>query len=384
MRKIIIIGVIFVVLLLIGTFGYMVFENTGFWMGLYLTIITVFTVGYGDIVPVHDSGRIFTVFLVITSVSFVFYVFSKITETMIEGELRGLYKRRKMHRQISRLKEHYIICGFGRIGKEICRILQEYKRPFVVIEKDPVEIKNLEELQYLHLQGDASDDEVLLGAGIGQARGLVSVVASDADNLYITLTARGLSPQMFIMARSSGTAGAQIKLKRAGATRVISPYSIGARRMAHLIVRPTVTDFIDLTMRAGELDLIMEELLVSPDSRLVDKNLIDSEIRKKYDVIVVAIKRQDGSMLFNPPAGHHHPGRRHPHRARRQRAHRQARPGDVTPGRTRAPPVYIPRTTASISRTARSKPTSTARLITAWPMLNSSMAGRSAIGPTLR
>ena len=155
-------------------------------------------------------------------------------------------------------------------------------------------------MQYLHLQGDASDDEVLFGAGIGQARGLVSVVASDADNLYITLTARGLSPQMFIMARSSGTAGAQIKLKRAGATRVISPYSIGARRMAHLIVRPTVTDFIDLTMRAGELDLIMEELLVSPDSRLVDKNLIDSEIRKKYDVIVVAIKRQDGSMLFNP------------------------------------------------------------------------------------
>ena len=134
MRKIIIIGIIFVVLLLIGTFGYMLLENTGFWMGLYLTIITVFTVGYGDIVPVHDSGRIFTVFLVITSVSFVFYVFSKITETMIEGELRGLYKRRKMHRQISRLKEHYIICGFGRIGKEICKILKEYKRPFVVIE----------------------------------------------------------------------------------------------------------------------------------------------------------------------------------------------------------------------------------------------------------
>ena len=300
MRKIIIIGIIFVVLLLIGTFGYMLLENTGFWMGLYLTIITVFTVGYGDIVPVHDSGRIFTVFLVITSVSFVFYVFSKITETMIEGELRGLYKRRKMHRQISRLKEHYIICGFGRIGKEICKILKESKRPFVVIEKDTEEIRNLEELQYLRLQGDASDDDVLLQAGIEQARGLVSVVASDADNLYITLTARGLSPHLFIMARSSGTPGAQIKLKRAGATRVISPYSIGARRMAHLIVRPTVTDFIDLTMRAGELDLIMEELLVSPDSRLNGKNLINSEIRKKYDVIVVAIKRQDGSMLFNP------------------------------------------------------------------------------------
>ena len=205
-----------------------------------------------------------------------------------------------MHRQIKKLREHYIICGFGRIGKEICKILQEHGRAFVVIEKDTTELKTLEELEYYRIQGDASDDEILQAAGIEHARGLVSVVASDADNLYITLTARGLNPNLFIMARSSGTAGVQTKLKRAGATRVISPYSIGARRMAHLIVRPTVTDFIDLTMRAGELDLIMEELLVSTSSHLDGKNLIESEIRKKYDVIVVAIKRQDGAMLFNP------------------------------------------------------------------------------------
>ena len=300
MHKIAVIIIIFIVLVFGGTFGYMLLENTGFWMGMYLTIITVFTVGYGDIVPVHPSGRIFTVFLVITSVSFVFYTFSKITETMIEGELRGLYKRRKMNRQISRLRDHYIVCGFGRIGKEICKILQEHHRPFVVIEKDPEEIKVLEELQFYQLQGEASDDEVLQRSGIEKAKGLVSVVASDADNLYITLTARGLNPDLFIMTRSSGSPGVQTKLKRAGATRVISPYSIGARRMAHLIVRPTVTDFIDLTMRAGELDLIMEELQVGPSSHLNGKNLIESEIRKKYDVIVVAIKRQDGTMLFNP------------------------------------------------------------------------------------
>ena len=158
----------------------------------------------------------------------------------------------------------------------------------------------MEELRYYRLQGEASDDDVLEKAGIERAKGLVSVVASDADNLYITLTARGLNPQLFIMTRSSGSPGVQTKLKRAGATRVISPYSIGARRMAHLIVRPTVTDFIDLTMRAGELDLIMEELRVSSRSHLNGKNLIDSEIRKKYDVIVVAIKRQNGTMLFNP------------------------------------------------------------------------------------
>ena len=300
MRKILIIALIFITLLLVGTFGYMLTEDMSFWMGMYLTIITVFTVGYGDFFPVHPSGRIFTVFLVITSVSFVMYTFSKVTETMIEGELRGLYKRRKMNRQINRLRDHYIVCGFGRIGKEICKILQEHQRPFVVIEKETEEIKVIEDLQYLVLQGEAADDEVLLNAGIDRAKGLVSVVASDADNLYITLTARGLNSQLYIMTRSSGARGVQTKLKRAGASRVISPYSIGARRMAHLIVRPTVSDFLDLTMRAGELDLIMEELQVGPDSHLNGKNLIESEIRKKYDVIVVAIKRQDGKMLFNP------------------------------------------------------------------------------------
>ncbi len=300
MRKVIIIALVFITLLFVGTFGYMYLENTGFWIGMYLTIITVFTVGYGDIVPIHPSGRVFTVFLVITSVSFVMYTFSKITETMLDGELRGLYKRRKMNRVVARLRDHYIVCGFGRIGKEICKILQEHHRPFVVIEKDGEEIKAIEDLQYLQIQGEAADDEVLLTAGIERAKGLVSVVASDADNLYITLTARGLNPQLYILTRSSGSLGVQIKLKRAGATKVISPYSIGARRMAHLIVRPTVTDFIDLTMRAGELDLIMEELLVGVDSHLNGKNLIESEIRKKYDVIVVAIKRQDGTMLFNP------------------------------------------------------------------------------------
>ncbi len=300
MRKIIIIAVIFLALLFGGAFGYMILENTGFWMGMYLTVITVFTVGYGDIVPIHPSGRVFTVFLVISSVSFVMYTFSKITETMIEGELRGLYKRRKMNKQISRLRDHYIVCGFGRIGKEICKILQEHHRPFLVIEKDEEESKSLDELQYMRLEGDAADDDVLQSAGIDRANGLVSVVASDADNLYITLTARGLNPNLYIMARSSGGPGVQTKLKRAGASKVISPYSIGARRMAHLIVRPTVSDFIDLTMRAGELDLMMEELKVSAASHLNGKNLIESEIRKKYDVIVVAIKRQDGVMLFNP------------------------------------------------------------------------------------
>lgn len=299
-RQIAAIAAIFILLVLFGTCGYMYFENTGFWMGVYLTIITVFTVGYGDIVPLHSSGRIFTVFLVISSVSFVFYTFSKITETLIEGELRGLYRRRKMNKEIIRLRNHYIICGFGRIGKGICKILKEHHRPFLVIEKDEEEIHVLEELGYLRLHGDGAADEILQAAGIERAKGLVSVVASDADNLFITLTARGLNPDLYIMTRSSGGPRVRTKLQRAGASKVISPYAIGARRMAHLIVRPTVADFIDLTTRASELDLMMDELVVSSGSRLNGKNLIESEIRKKYDVIVVAIKRHDDVMLFNP------------------------------------------------------------------------------------
>lgn len=300
MRRAVIIAVLFVMLLLGGTFGYMLFENTGFWTGLYLTIITVFTVGYGDIVPIHPSGKVFTVLLVITSVSFVMYAFSKITETMIEGEIQGLFKRRKMNKQVLRQKDHYIVCGFGRIGKEICRMLKQHHLPFVVIESDAEVVKEIEDLGYLELEGEASDDDILLAAGIEKAKGLISVVSSDADNLYVTLTARGLNPDLYIMARSSGTHGAHTKLMRAGASKVISPYSIGAKRMAHLIIRPTVTDFLDMTMRTSELGLNMEELRISSSSSFVGKELAESEIRKRFNIIIICIKREDGQMIFNP------------------------------------------------------------------------------------
>ena len=278
----------------------MTFEDFGFWNSVYLTAMTITTVGYGDIVPVHPYGKVFTVFLVLTGVGFVLYAFSRLAETMVEGGLRNILERRKMNKKVAQLKKHYIVCGYGRIGRVICQILKENKRPFVVIEKDEEEIRNIEAEGYFALPGEASDDEMLLTAGIKDALGLIAVVSTDADNVFITLTARGLNPGLFILTRSSGAAGADTKLMRAGASKVISPYYIGARRMAQLIVRPTVIDFIDLTMYAGELGLRMEEMRVSKKATFVNKKLMDSGIRQKYDIIVVAIKRDGEEMIFNP------------------------------------------------------------------------------------
>ncbi|WP_339137525.1 MAG: potassium channel protein [Candidatus Electrothrix sp. GW3-4] len=300
MRKYILFIAPLLVLLVIGPAGYMFLEDTCFLDGLYLTIITISTVGYGDIAPITSGGRLFTVLLIFSGVGYVMYMFSQITEAMVEGGLQRFVERRKMHKKMTRLHDHYIVCGFGRIGQEICSILRENNRPFVVIENEDEVIREIDDLGYIELQGDASDDDILLAAGIKNARGLVAVVSTDADNLYITLTARGINPGLFILTRSSGTPGVAKKLERAGATKVISPYSIGARRMAQLIVRPTVVDFLDLAMQARELGLCMEELLITEHASFVDKTLMQSGLRSKYDIIVVAIKRPDIPMIFNP------------------------------------------------------------------------------------
>ncbi len=267
---------------------------------MYLTIITIATVGYGDMVPIYPAGKVFTVFLVFAGAGLFMYTFGKITEVMVEGSLQKILERRKMDKKIARLHDHFIICGFGRIGQVICEILSDAGRPFVVIERAEEELRELDTLGYISVAGEASEDDVLLTAGIERASGLIAVVSTDADNLYITLTSRGLNPSLFILARSSGSQGTRTKLLRAGASKVISPYYIGARRMAQLLLRPTVTDFIDLAMYAGELGLRLEEIPVQKSASFADKNLMDSGIRKRYDVIVVAIKRDGGEMLFNP------------------------------------------------------------------------------------
>ncbi|MFZ5760029.1 MAG: potassium channel family protein [Thermodesulfobacteriota bacterium] len=300
MRKSITAAILLALLLLFGSFGYMVIEKSSFADGLYMTLITITTVGYGEVVHLSPQGRWFTMLLILVGVGFVMLVFSKITEAVVEGRIQAVYGRLNMKKKVSELTGHYIICGFGRIGQVIAKLMKEAGKAFVVIENDPAIISRIGELGYLFLEGQASNDDMLLKAGVQKASGLIAVVSSDADNVYIVLSARGLNPDLYIMARSSGIDGVETKLLRAGANKVLSPYYIGATRMAHHLLRPTVTDFIDLTVHGGELGLRLEELQVASTCPMVGKSLLDSNIRRDFDLIVVAIKRRGGDMQFNP------------------------------------------------------------------------------------
>ncbi len=300
MKRIVVSSLLLLLLILTGTVGYMTIEGSSFFDSLYMTVITITTVGYGEVVPLHQAGRIFTMALLLVGVGFVLYLFGEITNVVVEGGLRRILGRNNMEKKVAGLKDHYIVCGFGRIGKVICKALHDNHLPFVIIEHDAQEVQQINELGFLALEGNASSDETLLKVGIKQAKGLIAVVSSDADNVYIVLSARGLNPKLYIMARSSGAEGTETKLLRAGADKVISPYYIGAVRMAQMIMRPTVVDFLDLTVHGGELGLRLEELRVSEHSAFSHKTLLASNIRKKHDLIVVAIKREHGEMLFNP------------------------------------------------------------------------------------
>ena len=303
MKKILTGLLLLIIVLICGTSGYMLIEDTNLTDAIYMTVISITTVGFSETIPLSKVGKYFTMVLCFGGVGFFLYMVSLITEAMLEGGLHTFLGRRLMEKKMADMKDHYIVCGFGRIGKVISKILHENNRPFLIIENNPDEIKTIEELGYLVLHGDSTNDDILNKAHIMDAKALIAVTSSDADNVYIILSARGLKSDIYILARSSGKKGAQTKLLRAGANKVFSPYEIGARRMAQSLVRPTVIDFIDLTVHEGELGLRLEELQVSDTATFVNKTLMDSGIRSEHDLIVVAIKRQKGDMLFNPSPG---------------------------------------------------------------------------------
>ncbi len=282
-----------------GTIGYSVFEDMPVFDAFYMTVITVSTVGFSEIKPLSQVGRIMTVIIIVSGISILTYTLGQVARIFVEGELRRILGRRKLEKQISKLNDHYIICGYGRIGTVISRELSDENISLVVIEQDSEKIKQLEEDHFLYLNMDATSEEALLQGGIHKARGIVTAVRSDADNVFVTLTAKGLRPDIFVLARASDVKN-ESKMLKAGASRVVCPYLFGGRRMAQILKKPTVVDFIDTAMMDSQLGLSMEEAVVGPASNLIGKTLIDSQIRPRFGVVIVAIKKPTNEMLFNP------------------------------------------------------------------------------------
>ncbi len=282
-----------------GTVSYHYIEGMTLFDALYMTMITISTVGFSEIAPLSPYGRVITMIIISTGITVGAYTVGMMVKFFVEGELKKSFGRIKMEKQIAKLRNHYIVCGFGRIGALICKELHSNNIKFVIIENDAKVVEQLEEEQYLYLPLDSTSEETLIKAGIMDAKGLVTAVTHDADNVFIILTAKGLRPDIFVLSRSSDVKN-EGKLVRAGASRVVSPYLIGGRRMAQMLIKPTVTDFIDIAMMNNNLDLVMEEAKIRSRSKLVNKNLIESNLRQDYGVIIVAIKKKAGGMVFNP------------------------------------------------------------------------------------
>jgi voltage-gated potassium channel len=280
-----------------GVVGYTFIEGWSFLDSLYMTITTITTVGYSEVNPLSTGGRIFSIFLILGGMGGAFYTLFGIIEFIVEGQFGITVRRRRMVNKIAKLKEHFILCGFGRVGEEISNIFKEEDVSFVVIDNRPECIARAEESKYIFLQGDATSDDVLKEAGIEKARGLVAALGNDIDNTYITLSARGLRHDLFITARASDSE-AGTKLKRAGANRIVSPNSIGARRIAMLALRPAVVDFLDTISRRRGPELQMENVAITEKSSLAGQTVND--IRHCSKAVVLAINKKTGRLLANP------------------------------------------------------------------------------------
>ncbi len=277
----------------------MIIEGWDAFDALYMTVITLATVGYGEVHKVSRLGQLFTILLILLGGGFCLYVAGALVQFMVEGRIREILGRKRLDNKINRLKNHYILCGYGRIGQVLCKNLKDKIKKIVVIDNNPDLVPVMNEDNILYILGDASDEAVLFKAGIKHAKVLIAALATDTDNVFLVLTARQMNPDIFIMARASQEAS-KAKLQAAGANKVESPYVIGAANMAQRIIRPTVTNFLELAFEYDRKDIQMEEISISPSSRLINVKLMNSGIRQKYNLIIIAIKKPDGNMLFNP------------------------------------------------------------------------------------
>ena len=295
-------ALVVLVLLGLGTFGYMQLENMSLLDALYATVNTLTTLG-SPTKHISNAGKIFTIVLALSGIFIIFtIVFSAIgnaIELAASEKMQYLLWRRKMEKKIRGMSGHYIICGYGRMGQAISTEFKARKVPYVVVESNPEQIPKLLSEKAFFVEGDASDEDTLIAAGVERARGLIAVAPSDADNTFIVLTAKGINPKLFVVARSIKMED-EPKLRRAGADRVMSPYILGGKRMAWSVLRPTVVDFLESALYSESLELEISEVVITAGSEFANKPIRDSGIRQKSGATIIAIKSRGGGLTSNP------------------------------------------------------------------------------------
>jgi voltage-gated potassium channel len=288
-----------VLIVLAGVAGYSIIERWSLFDSLYMTIITLATVGYGETHPLSTPGRVFTLFLIMGGMGIILYGVSEVTQFVVQGGIGGILRRRKMERSIQKIVNHYILCGAGNNGHYVLEELRRTKRPVVVVERDPKKVQELVVRNILSVEGDASDDAILRQAGIDRAAGLVTALPEDKDNLFVVITARGLNPKLRIIAKLDDI-GVRNKFLRSGADSVVSASFIGGLRMASELVRPETTSFLDEMLR-GDSTLRVDEVLVKSESVYINRPLKECDVFAASGVVLVSMKGESGKFQFNPP-----------------------------------------------------------------------------------
>ena len=291
------------VTVLVAIFGYRYFGGYGWVDALWMVVVTISTVGYGERSGLSGGLQLFTIFVILIGISAAAYTFGGLFQMLLEGEIERLIGTRRMTREIEKLHQHVIICGFGRMGKNLANELREQQHAVVIVEQDQVAVEAARQSGLLVAQGDATDEKLLETVHVEVAKCLVICLPSDADSVFITLTARNLNPDLQIIARAEQLS-TEKKLRQAGADRVVMPAIVGARHMLRMITRPTTADLMEMVGESSFTDFDLDEVVIAEDSRLVGYTVQETEANRRFKLLVVAVKREDGTLLFNPEAGH--------------------------------------------------------------------------------
>ena len=300
-RRLAFIAIALAITLAGGTIGFILIEHYPVFDAFYMTVITVTTVGYTELHPLSHAGRIFNCFLILFGVSTILLAMGTMTQTVIELELNQFFGKRRIKNMIENLKDHIIVCGYGRVGRGAADELQQAGAKFVVIDNNDERVERAIKAGMLAVLADASHDQTLRDVGIERARGLIATLASDADNLFVILTAKTLNPRLHLSARVAEVSSEE-KMKRAGADFVFAPYNSTGHRMAQALLKPHVQQFLDFTTQSMGLDAGIEQVRVAERSAFADQSLGEMQVRRELGVIVLAIRRSNGEMQFNPPA----------------------------------------------------------------------------------